>query len=282
MLLYPIRPMLPVDIDAGMRLKAASGWNQTADDWHLFLRLNPTGCFVATHEGEVVGTVTALNYENQVAWIGMVLVDPTFRGQGVGTQLVQAAVDSLSSCRVIGLDATPAGQNLYRRLGFMPEHGLTRLIHTGITQAYLLSDIVPLTEDNFPSAIDLDRQTFGAWRDGLLRDLCQRCPDRALLHGRASRPVGMCLGRDGARYAQIGPLVAETLDDAIALCSAALARLAGQAVLIDVPDGQTEFRTWLVQQGFVEQRSFLRMFLGNNRPAGERSYQFAIAGPELG
>ncbi|MBN1936089.1 MAG: GNAT family N-acetyltransferase [Anaerolineae bacterium] len=282
MTLYPIRPMQPADVDAGMRLKAAVGWNQTADDWRLFLRLNPDGCFVATHEGEVIGTVTSLNYENAVAWISMVLVDPTFRRQGIGTQLVQAVIDSLSGCQIIGLDATLAGQNLYQSLGFAPESGLKRFVNTCVTRFYSTSTIVLLTQDRLAPAANQDRQAFGASRHDLLHCLASRCPDLALLRQRSSQPAGFCLGRDGARYAQIGPLVAETLDDAIALCSAALANLSEQAALIDVPDAQAEFRAWLETQGFFEQRSFLRMYFGNNRPTGNLSYQFAIAGPELG
>ena len=91
--------MLPVDVAAGMRLKTIAGWNQTQADWHRFLELNPGGCFVALHQGRVVGTVTAIAYSGSVGWVGMMLVDPDFRRRGIGTRLMERAMASLHPSR---------------------------------------------------------------------------------------------------------------------------------------------------------------------------------------
>ena len=83
------------DIAAGVRLVEAANWNQTAREWELFLEFSPKGCFVAETAGEVVGTVTTLNY-GPFAWISMVLVDPGQRGKGIGRGLMQAALECLA------------------------------------------------------------------------------------------------------------------------------------------------------------------------------------------
>ena len=90
------------------------------------------------------------------------------------------------------------------------------------------------------------------------------------------------MARRGATFIQLGPLVAETVDDAIAVCLLSLGTLAGEAVVLDVPSSQERFLHWLLEKGFVEQRSFTRMFLGSGRASGNLAHQFAISGPELG
>src|SRR5580700_5524666 len=116
-----IRVMTRADIPDGMRLKDLAGWNQTAEDWVRFLQASPSGCFVAEWEGHVVGTVTTIVYGDRFAWIGMVLVNPDLRGKGIGTALLERAIDHLDASGVpcLKLDATPQGQPIYERLGFV-------------------------------------------------------------------------------------------------------------------------------------------------------------------
>ncbi|MDQ3815233.1 MAG: GNAT family N-acetyltransferase, partial [Armatimonadota bacterium] len=116
-----LRPMTINDIADGMHLKAIAGWNQTEDDWRLFLQTNPDGCFVAVRNGRTVGTVATINYGHALAWIGMVLVAPQFRRMGIGTLLLEQAISYLEHLEprpLILLDATPTGKELYDTLGF--------------------------------------------------------------------------------------------------------------------------------------------------------------------
>src|ERR1700740_2643423 len=104
-----LRAMAEADIPAGMRLKEISGWNQTAEDWGRFLNASPNGCFVAEFDSKVVGTAATISYEDKFAWIGMVLVDPKYRGRGIGTRLLEKTIAFLDEMRIptMKLDATP-------------------------------------------------------------------------------------------------------------------------------------------------------------------------------
>src|SRR5258706_1653849 len=116
------RPMEPGDIPMALSLCRAYGWNQLARDWELFLQLSPGACRAGVDEnGKVVGTVTALRYEGHFSWIGMVLVDPGRRRQGIGGQLLKESLDILKDERVVKLDATPEGRELYLKLNFVDE-----------------------------------------------------------------------------------------------------------------------------------------------------------------
>jgi hypothetical protein len=57
----------------------------------------------------------------------MVLVSPDHRRQGIASSLVEEAIELLGARTSVRLDATPAGELVYRRLGFEPEYALTRM-----------------------------------------------------------------------------------------------------------------------------------------------------------
>src|SRR5437588_8577534 len=102
-----IRPMTGADLPFGLQLSEQAHWNQTDADWRRLLDLQPDGGFVAEWDGTPVGTAMTTVF-GPVAWISMVLVDDTARGQGVGTALVQHALEFLDQRRIVTvrLDAT--------------------------------------------------------------------------------------------------------------------------------------------------------------------------------
>ena len=103
------------------------GWNQTMKDWRLLLDNPDNVCIVAEKDNRVAGTATALNHGNKVAWIGMVLVDKSLRGQGAGKMLLENIINRLQHIKSVKLDATPAGEPLYRKLGFIAEYKIFRM-----------------------------------------------------------------------------------------------------------------------------------------------------------
>ena len=117
-----LRVMTAADIPAAMALKEAAGWNQTEADWHNLLRLAPEGCYCIEAGGTVAATTTAVCFGRELAWIGMVLTHPDYRGQGLARRLMEHALAQLDR-RVdwIKLDATDMGRPLYSKLGFQDE-----------------------------------------------------------------------------------------------------------------------------------------------------------------
>ena len=126
--------MTPEDLKSAMELKDSEGWNQTFSDWEFLLSSNPGQCLVAVMGGKVKATVTAITYENHLAWIGMMLVDKSIRGKGIGKLLMKSIIKELGFCSLIKLDATPAGLPVYIKLGFTPETTLYRM--TGNLEGY--------------------------------------------------------------------------------------------------------------------------------------------------
>src|SRR5215813_8164810 len=133
--------MSRADVAAGLGLCRASRWNQLSRDWECFLKLSPRGCRVAVKEDRVIGTVATVSYQDRFSWIGMVMVDPAERRQGIGSQLLREALGLLGDRAPVRLDATPAGREVYLKLDFVDEYGLSRM-------ETVVSDLIKRDEDN--------------------------------------------------------------------------------------------------------------------------------------
>lgn len=278
-----VRRMVEDDIADGMRLGALAGWNQTPDDWRLFLRLRPEGAFVAVRNGQVLGTATTLAFAGRLGWIGMVLVDPAIRRAGLGTMLMQSAMASLAAVPAIGLDATAAGKKVYDRLGFADRCPLHRLIRRAAPAPDLtMAGVRPMQTGDVAAAAALDAQALGHDRTALLAWLHERNPSLAWVATGGDGTVRGCLlGRPGVNFTQLGPLVAPDLVTAQALLGRALTALTGRTVGLDAGD-HSAWLAWLASLGFVEERGFIRMVRGADPGLGRPELAWAIAGPELG
>ena len=123
-----LRQLSLSDLDDGLALSTASGWNQTAADWHRLLTLPTITAWGIEQEGHIVATAAAIRYGSELAWIGMVLTAEPHRGRGLASKLMAAALDHLTDCALIKLDATAQGAPLYRRFGFADEGPIVRYI----------------------------------------------------------------------------------------------------------------------------------------------------------
>lgn len=277
------RPMTERDIDAGLRLCRAAGWNQIRQDWALYLAQNPGGAGCLVQNGHVVGTEVTVNFQGRFAWIGMVLVDPTFRRQGLGTRLLQMAMEHLADCETIKLDATPAGREVYLPLGFRDEYGLMRMeMVVGAGFAAPAVDVAPLGERDLPAVLEFDAEVFGADRSRILRTYLAEAPGLAHVCREDGAVQGYCFGRNGHTYDQVGPIVATRHEVAQALLSTALQPFPGRRFLVDAAVHTGPWTDWLKELGFREQRPYTRMYKGPNRYPGRPELQYAFLGPELG
>ncbi len=277
------RPMTPEDIPAGLSLCRHAGWNQLADDWELFLQVNPLGCKVAIDDtNQVVGTVTTIRYQKHFSWIGMVLVDPKSRRQGIGTKLLNEALQILKDEVTIRLDATPVGREVYLPLGFVDEYPLSRMQLTSPDHLKLPSSTATaMSDDDFIQLQSLDEKIFGADRSVLLKWMLRNAPHLAFTICDGDAISGFCLGRRGYNFTHIGPVIAVDAPNAMNLVSAALRNCDGP-VILDAPHHSPAWLNWLTSIGFTEQRPFIRMYKGTNGYPGIPKKQFAILGPELG
>lgn len=260
-------------------LSGAAGWNQTADDWRLFMRHGKTIGY-RNAAGQLVATAAALPYGNAKGWVAMVLVTEAWRHQGLATRLLHICIDHLRARGVTPyLDATPAGAPTYRKAGFQSGFALSRW--EGMTSQCgqpLPAPMRAAVHDDLGWIIGLDAAANGIRRDFLLQDFLARNDSCAWVMRDQS---GFVIRRQGRRATQIGPLVANDESAAIALLNSAL-DLADAAVFLDLPDRWHSLAALLRERGFAVQRSFVRMALGAIAPPAANDALFVLAGPEFG
>jgi GNAT superfamily N-acetyltransferase len=273
----PLAVLSERDIAGCMALSAEAGWNQTPDDWALFMR-HGTVFGLPGDDGRPVASGAVLPFSDAFAWVSMVLVTAASRRRRIGTAILEACCAELRRRGLIAvLDATPAGERVYRPLGFVPQFALTRWQGQG-GGAVAPADIRPMRADNLAAAIAIDTAAFGAPRDFLLRSFFARAPQLAFI---SADGASFALARPGRIATQIGPIIAADEDAAATLLTAALGATSGP-VFLDVAERWQQLAALLKQRGFTVQRPFLRMALGRSTPFGEEERTFVVAGPEFG
>jgi len=277
---FRLRTMTLEDIPVAMRLKDAAGWNQTAADWARFISTSPEGCFVMECHRNVIGTSATIAYEGRFSWIGMLIVDELYRGQGIGTALLERAIQFLDSQKIptIKLDATPQGKPLYEKLGFISEYGIERWMLSSAAKEKAAENVPVSIED----VLRIDRNIFGANRSGLLRSLAQEASHLTLVDQQEGEITGYSFGRLGSRADHMGPWVARDEGAAERLLNSFLLRSSRELIFVDC----LRLNPWAVPlvkaRGFEFSRPLTRMFRGANEYPGQVELLCASLGPEFG
>ncbi|MCK4629484.1 MAG: GNAT family N-acetyltransferase, partial [Sedimentisphaerales bacterium] len=306
-----IRTMTITDLPLGLKLKSQAGWNQTEADWLRFLALEAQGCFVAELDGVSVGTLTTCLLGG-VAWIAMVLVDAKARRKGVGSNLLQYAIDYLDDRKVstIRLDATPAGRVVYEKSGFIPEYNVARYegvaprgcdgasveevgsgefdgIDTAAKSPKNIAKTAPALQNRgvkelltLASIVEFDKRLTGTDRGKMLNRLFQEHPHNFRLITNDGELEGYITFRPGSNAFQIGPCVAVSAAGS-ALFSYAWSRCAGEPIFIDIPVDNADAVKLAESGGLKVQRLFTRMYRGEKVPDSVQSI-WASSGPEKG
>jgi GNAT superfamily N-acetyltransferase len=259
-------------------LSAEAGWNQTSEDWALFLR-HGTVLGLRTAHGVTVASAAVLPYPDDFAWISMVLVTASWRRQRIGTRILEACCAEVARRGLVAmLDATPTGERIYHPLGFEAICNLSRwqgVIDSGVNSPV---GVRAMVAGDIPLVTAIDAAAFGSQRKFLIESLFRRLPQLAFV---SEDTTSFVLTRPGRTATQIGPLVATNEDAADALLAAALGCVNGP-VFLDLVDGRAILVRHLRQRGFSVQRPFLRMGLKRRAPFGDPAHVFVVAGPEFG
>ena len=127
------------------------------------LATDPEGCWVAEVDGEVVGG--AISRVRELMWIlASFAVKPEFQGQGIGTQLLAAAMHHGRGCLrgMFAASADPGAVRRYRLAGFTLH---PQMFLTGVVDRAAIP-VVERVREGSGGDVDLldsiDRQTRGA------------------------------------------------------------------------------------------------------------------------
>lgn len=276
-----IRELTPADVESAFTLSSTAGWNQRLEDWRTLLRLAPHGSFTAIVDGRGVGTAIGIDYRS-FGWIAMMLVDPAYRGRGLGGRLLEAAMQAVPSNLPIRLDATPLGRPLYERYGFVEETPLTRMVARDAGGFRAAQRVDHVGHDDLAQILGEDARVFGADRKSVFDWSLTDAPYARIVRD-GDRVAGYSFGRRGRLFDQVGPVIARDDDIARTLASSAIAEVRDRAVAIDAYDRHEGFTEWLRSIGFRPERPLFRMSRGAwTSPPTAGLQEYSIFGPDFG
>jgi GNAT superfamily N-acetyltransferase len=227
-------------------LSIGVGWPHRGEDWD-FLRSVGQGVAAVDKIGRVVGSAMWFPFNEQFATIGMVITTPRLQAQGAGGWLMDNVLQRVGG-RALGVNATAESLRLCVSLGFKIKQPMYQRQGIAATppDAGLPAGarLRPLDTVDLPEIIALDKCAFDSDRSALLTRLVEVSTGQVLERDGRIRAFSLCR-RFGRGYV-VGPVVAVTDEDAIAVTRPCVAQYAGQFLRVD-----TRQRTGLYPQ-FLE------------------------------
>lgn len=273
-----LRHMTPNDVPAAVRLTHAVGWHHDERDFLRLLHWSPEGCFcVEEADHGVIGTVTTTVYGTALAWIGMLIVPPDRQRQGIGGQLMRAALDYLIArgTERIMLDSTDAGRPLYERMGFRKVYKVERW--EGRASTYLGPRARRMREHDLEAVRALDARLFGADRGHILQRLWDEFPELAWIDEVDGKIDAFMFGRQTPQAVYIGPWMSWTTTAAERVLRVAFEQLQGAHVTMNIPDQNGRSLLLARNHNLKRIRHCTRMIFGDARPIeGEPLTQMAV------
>ncbi|GAA2001326.1 GNAT family N-acetyltransferase [Catenulispora subtropica] len=218
---------------------AAEGWNPGRGDAAVFLRTDPAGHFAGFLGERHVSAINVVNYDEQFAFCGMLLVDPALRGQGLGTATWEAAIGHAAD-RTVAADVPPHLTEEAEQLGFIADFRTIRFAGQLPPARRVDPHVLPaVVNEHQRQMVGLDAACFPVRRPKFAVAFATAAEHHALAYVDANDNVhGYGVLRPGRGMARIGPLYAERsyMGAAIfdGLCALA-ADMGAVAVSMDVP-----------------------------------------------
>jgi len=277
-----IRAMQRAEVETAIDFAAAEGWNPGLHDASCFHAADPGGFLIAERDGRPVGCISAVSYAGRFGFIGLYIVAPAWRGQGIGRRLWTAGMSRLAG-HVVGLDGVPTQQAYYHREGFTLAWQNARFAGTAQpNQGREPPQIVPLGAVDLAALCADDLRSFPAPREAFLRcwTTMPEATGLAWLHDGRLRGWGLI--RRCRTGHKIAPLVADEPAVAQALFDALCARVPrGDAVYLDVPMPNADALVLTRARGLDVVFETARMYVGA-APTIELTRVYGVTSFELG
>lgn len=269
-----LRQLTLEDAEQCLAVTAAVGWQHQLRDWQQRIRWSGEGCFGIECDGRIVATTIAVTYQQQLAWIGVVVTHPDYQRRGYARCLMETVLGWLHQRGVacIMLDATEYGYKLYEELGFRPV-GLMQRWHGHLTPTPD-GDYQPISDDNLADFVRFDGTVFGVERPVILRD------NVSIGQGWMARDTdqwtGYLLAIPRPEIIHIGPWYHHSAEGAEQLLGVAAKAWPDKAFRFDTPAENVHVNAILRAQGMKSTSSCVRMVYGETVPPTGLSRQYSV------
>lgn len=284
-------------VDPIKLLSERAGWNQTLADLEAMKAHRKNGYLLAVYyhkdQGITLGSGLSLPVSADMNWIGMILVHPELRRQGIARSimsscLVHARINQNKS--IVGLDATEQGKQVYDQLGFKDSYKIWRSdISTNLE--IQPNQNVALKSFSLESIKNYLKRKNNSERFQIVKLLESLPNSKNIMAVSGERVSGFVMSRPGRLKPFIGPLIADSDKVALSLLSYVLKhwKTMGFAVaFIDIPEYHIGQGSIFIHednssnpskktQFYIKQlRSFIRMYQLISESEGEENLQKTV------
>ncbi len=275
-----IRTARPEELSLILDWAAEEGWNPGLGDAKALYLVDPNGFFVSTDPDDIpIAAISVVNHSDTFAFLGLYIVRPDFRGKGIGFGLWNHALQHAGD-RVVGLDGVEDQQANYAASGFKHAGGTTR--YSGKVPSADAPNVRRAHPEDLPDLITLEAHASGTRKPCYLQSWFTNTEDRVtFVLERDGGIEGLCTVRKCRDGAKIGPLVAETRPQALALIAQAAAPFEG-VIILDLPETSAPLIELADHLGLTPSFRTARMYRGEPAPEPGGLGYFAVTSLELG
>lgn len=229
-----IRNMTKGEVAVAVQWAAAEGWNPGLSDADCFWPVDPAGFFCGELDGKIAGTAAVVNYDDRFSFGGFYIVDPAYRGRGIGMQLARHAMRHAGS-RILGVDGVVSMVQKYEASGELFLH-YNNARYEGRGGGRMPEGLIPARDVAFAGLLAWDTAHFPARREAFLRAWIGCAGHEGLVR---TGPGGEILGYGVRRRCftghKIGPLFAKDRATAELILEGLVAGIPGEPFFLDIP-----------------------------------------------
>lgn len=216
----------------------AEGWNPGPLDAEVFFNTDPNGFYGYYHNDELIAGGSIVSYSGEFGFMGLFIVKPEYRADGIGRRLWYQRRDTLLSrlnkSAAIGMDGVVAMQPFYAKGGFEIAFRDERYVRTG-ERFETDSHISPITAADMQEVLAFDTRCFGVQRPQFMVPWLQLPGNNIFKYVAGGSLEGFAVVRKLAEGYKIGPLFANSIPVAETLYKACLDSVHGEKIFIDIP-----------------------------------------------
>ncbi|MEI5906637.1 GNAT family N-acetyltransferase [Bacillus spongiae] len=240
------------DIRGIIMLSASVGWDY---DEHEVSTVMASGKVIGhrNEQGHLVSCGAVIPYGDRLASIGMIIVHPAYQGKGLGREVTESCLQSISTSTTVMLIATAEGKPMYEGMGFQVVESVHKYIRNKDSSRHsnekLEKRIVPMKAEDMAQVIEIDKGAFGENRATFLKNRIKQAKEAVVVKSEDGKIIGYSLSILGPVNLIIGPIVAPSKEWATRLIDRLALNHHGN-VRIDVPKGHPELMVYLERVGF--------------------------------
>jgi GNAT superfamily N-acetyltransferase len=265
-----IRNMTRSEVNELVDWAAGEGWNPGLHDADVFWATDPEAFIAAELDGALIGGGAITSYNGEYGFMGLFIVRPQYRGQGLGNTLWHARrerlLKRLRPGASIGLDGVFEMQGYYAKCGFAFSHRNMRFRAEIPDRLQTPADgggnIIPLSAVPFEQVLDYDRTCFPALRPTFLREWISQPDALALGYQRDGRLSGYGVVRRCKEGSKVGPLFADDALAAESLYTQLEEFAVGGPLFLDAPENNPAAIELVNRHRMTEVFGCARMYLG--------------------